>query len=1178
MKKSYLFITLVISLLLTGCEFVDIGNTGSEGPFMQLCGEPGEFVVVDGDCILINENITKSLKLETEETRETHFNSVEFMGGLTADLDNSKGLAVVSRSAYQMSNQVNMNSEETTDTDNIIVKLTDEGLLEQLSFEDDNGFEVNIQSNPLALEVYGPYTVVIFEVNFGEQHQSVDFNQKIYDSLYAGGVYLIHNESGKLFATKDVEYTENSWTEIEDHSRHIKVEVTLFEPVIEMYENYLFDQKGNPLLDDEGNYLFELIEKPVLDENGEPLIFTEGPILTELKEVPLVEYIKELKVDENGDPVLDENGEEVYIIFEEPILDDEGNQIIELQQVPVLDEEGNIKYQENFEVELFIEEIREVTYTEYYASILENPLSPLAQKFVDRIMNEYYNWNYLRVSDYSLDAYGFTYTDDNIFFIDHNKDRMLIKVSYDEEANELLLEDYLSLSKAGFDMCSILFDPTTNNVICNQWDQNIKIYNESNGLQTIEDTKNLNQITLPNGELYFHSYDETYVEDFGYYTTSLYRIKEDGTLESNYIELGEKEETCYDNCNLGVQVNVYNHNGESIESDSQLWLNLTASDGDKIINSADLTRIALGSFSSDREPCTEANGCWYQLNYELSSTTGTYKFESHQQIYPGDEVPNFLEKYDAGDSLVYEFVKEYTSTPKVCENEIGCQNSFGLVDKSMNQYGLWIWTNDIIEQGEILINHLEIKSSNEAVYEYAKVIEGEVCQSAACSNNVSVLIYDLNDNLLSDGYMNVEVQENEVMPISLEYHITENTSVTMSEEVCSSSTGCSSTHNTFDGYQFTVFYDEGDEMYQDITFEVTDKLILNSQLVESEVCSNVDGCFIEDVQYIIVDANDDPLYEFSQGVHIEYGYTCPFKVTVNISDIEVHTQNEHSNEDKFCNESECNQQVQFIMDNGESTEYVGSATIKQNLGEKLITSITFPQSAYVSGNQSVFCTNTEGCIHYTDEYYIFDEEGNEYTQPSDGSHIPWLPVKFEYGDYIPNSNSFAATFTIKNMTYNKTRMSTWEFIHNMQNVTFLSDDMYLIENTDNQNNSNFILNFDPDTDRYKVSYTNISSVHEISQLGDSFIAINGTKTDIIEFTLNEELSSSSYYFFDIISLTEEHYINEVNELIVNFDGSIFFKGIDNFVQNVSGVIHDNKTIEIDTEVVIREIIRLRPIN
>lgn len=1176
MRKYLVVITFILSLLLTGCDFLEDANISFNDSELELCAAPGEFVIVDGECIPINETITKELKLETKEDREKHYNSVENMAGFIADLSDSKGLAVVSRSAYKMSNKVNMNSETQTTSDNIIVKLTEDGVLEELSFSDDRGLEVNIQSNPLALEVYGPYTVVVFEVNFGEHHQSVDFNQKIYDSLYAGGVYLIHNESGKLFATKDVEYEENSWTEVEDHSRHVKLEVTLNEPVIELFENYLFDEKGNPLKDDAGNHIVQIIEKPVMDENGEPLVFTEGPILTEFQEVPLVEYKNELKVDENGDAVLDENGDEVYIIVEEPVLDDQGEQIIEKRQVPVLDENGDVVYQERFEVELFIEEIREVEHTEFYATILDNPLSALAQKFVDRIMSEYYNWDYWRASDYNLDAYQFTYTDEYIYFIDHSKDRTLIEVSYDFEENELVLEDYLNLNKAGFEMCSIIFDPSTGNVICNQWDQDIKIYNDEFGLQTIEDTKNLNQLTFPNGELYFHSYEETYVEDLEYYTTSLYRILKDGTLASSYIELGERDEVCYGDCHLGVQVDVFDHDGEQIENEAHTWLNLKAKDGDKMINTADLTRVALGTFDSDRKVCTEANGCWYQVNYEVITSSGTFNFESHEQVYPGDEVPNFKVRYNAEDSAEFEYVKEYTQTPKVCENEIGCQNSFGLKDRSLNQHGLWIWTNEIIDQGEELINHLEIKAENEAVYEYEKLIEGELCTEAECSENVPVLVYDLEDNLLSDGYITVEITENEIIPVSVEYHMTENSTVTTSSGLCTTSS-CTTTHTTFDGYQFTVFYEENDEMYEEITFSVTDKLIQNSLLIESEVCTNEGGCYVEDVVYIVTE-NGEPIIDFNQGVHIEYGYTCPFKVTVDMTDIEVHAQNEHSNEDKFCNDDVCHQQVHFKMVKGDDVKSVGWATIKQEEGERLIQAVYFPETSFVFGDQGVTCTNTEGCIHYTDEYYIVDEEGNTYEQPEDGSHIPWLPVRFAYGDKIPNDNSFAATFKISNITFYRSRMSTWEFIHNMHNVTFLQENMYLIDNTNNKDASNFILKYNEDTNRYKVSYTNISSVYEISQLGEGFIAINDTKTDIIEFKLNEEQSSDNYFYFDIESLTDDLNINEVNDLIVNFDGTIFFKGIDNFIQDITGTIYEDRSIEIDTEVIAREVIRLRPIN
>jgi len=79
--------------------------------------------------------------------------------------------------------------------------LTDdiEGVHFQVSFSDDSGLNVEITSNPLALEVFGDFTVIIFEVNLG--YSSGDFMSKINESFYAGGIYLIHNATGKLYAT-----------------------------------------------------------------------------------------------------------------------------------------------------------------------------------------------------------------------------------------------------------------------------------------------------------------------------------------------------------------------------------------------------------------------------------------------------------------------------------------------------------------------------------------------------------------------------------------------------------------------------------------------------------------------------------------------------------------------------------------------------------------------------------------------------------------------------------------------------------------------------------------------------------------------------------------------------------------------------------------------------------------
>ena len=149
----------------------------------------------------------------------------------------------------------------------------------------------------------------------------------------------------------------------------------------------------------------------------------------------------------------------------------------------------------------------------------------------------------------------------------------------------------------------------------------------------------------------------------------------------------------------------------------------------------------------------------------------------------------------------------------------------------------------------------------------------------------------------------------------------------------------------------------------------------------------------------------------------------------------------------------------------------------------------------------------------------------------------------------------------------------------MQNVVVLDENLYLIESQSwMQGDDNFILTFNEDTERYSVKYTNMYAVLEITEFADGYIAINDDETAIIQFTFNELASTEDFYSFDVTNITEGLLINGVNDLIVDYDGSIYFKGVDNFIQDITGSINELGEVVIDTEVVEVVVVRIRPIN
>lgn len=149
----------------------------------------------------------------------------------------------------------------------------------------------------------------------------------------------------------------------------------------------------------------------------------------------------------------------------------------------------------------------------------------------------------------------------------------------------------------------------------------------------------------------------------------------------------------------------------------------------------------------------------------------------------------------------------------------------------------------------------------------------------------------------------------------------------------------------------------------------------------------------------------------------------------------------------------------------------------------------------------------------------------------------------------------------------------------LRETVILDDNLYLIERQSwAQGDDNFILSFNEETQRYSVKYTNISAVIEITQFGDSYIAINNDETAILNFAYNESMSNDNYYYFDVENLTAGLAIYAVKDLIVDFDGDVFFSGVDNQVQPITGRINELGEVLIDTDFTVVEVIRVRPIN
>ena len=1223
MKKILVFgLLATLVLTLTGCNFgkddkddLDYSNLI---PAVDGCKGEGDYIVVDGVCLLISDILSGNISINGEETIVQYSNSVELMTDFVADLTDSKGLAVVPRDVFDTTLNTGGGTEydlinlaatanPDEDTENLIVKLTEDGFFEEVSFSDSTGLDVQIMANPLVLEVYGAYTIVVFEVDLGYENQSVDFSQKVYDSLWAGGIYIIHNESGKLFATKEVTFTENTHTYTEDHSRYVYLTVTLNEPVIETQYIPQYDEFGSPIYDTEGNHVHDEILVPLLDSDGNPIVFTEGPILTEFQELPLVEYFIEQELDEEGNPIFDEegnpifvqeldeegnpifdeNGDPVYVFIEQPILDENGDPKIEIIEIPLYDEEGNVRYQEQFEVELFIEDIVEITYTEHYANVIDNPLSNIAQKFVDKIVSEYYNWNYYRVNNYMITSHGFSATDENIFYMEMKVDETdtakqenyVMRLSYDSETNEIILEEYINATKAGFTDCEIIIDPRNNNIICDSWDGNIKVYSDTHGLKTIPDSESLYPVTFPNGELYFYDSMETYVEDLGYFTTALYNINSDGTLESHYIELGEKAQVCIGECDNYIDVDYYDQDGNAYGDYGYINLHLVT--GDELISKADIQILEITNMNSTRPECTDSWGCWGSTLIEIINEAGDSVATFDQYFdYTGEDNTPFGITYQLDAQTEYDYELQWSQDDEVCDNPAGCASQVSILDNSINSYGLWMHYTVLVPYGELITQHIILDETNLGIYDYTKEVAGEVCEYDTCDEYIDIMIYDSEGILLSNYQNYVEVLKDEIIPLYIEYHMSSNSTVTERTGVCTTSTGCWELYYTPEDYYYYINYEQGDTVYETIEFAASDKTIVTEEVLISETCTDLNGCSRHETEYKVVNDDGDILFTFSADyTYVEYDNRMPYSVTININDTTVNYKKVSTTLRAVCEEETCVQQVEFVIGTDPNDyESIGWGYITFLEGEDLLYRIRLFDDDTVAVQNNMICTYDEGCNLWTENYIVKDSEGNIFNTESEFWYSS-VQVFFKKGDVMPSDQEFTVTFEMTNIEYQKNRIFVYDFIWRLNDVIILDDNLFLIERDHwAQGEDNFVLTYNDETGRYSAKYTNISAVTEITNIENGYVAINDDETAIFSFTYNDTKSDENYYYFDVANLTEGLQINGVNDLIVDYDGSIYFKGVDNFIQDITGTISSDGVVSIDTEYVEREIIRVSPVN
>ena len=1224
MKRLLVAIFLMFFVVaLGGCNLLegdpDVPLPGDEDPDKKT---PGDYedrirldigfgcdganeILISGECISIRDLMEGSAQRFSESSTTRYLSEVDLLDDLFVDIEDSLGLAVVPRSVYEAQHDMLFDERMVflstnpeileTSTENVIVKLTESGFFETVSFKDSTGFEVTITSNPLVLEVYGAYTVVIFDVDLGDAYYNEEaFAHRISDSLYHGGVYLIHNVSGKVFATATVEFSEetNTWEERLHHT--ITTTANVGEPVMQEVEEIVYDENEEPVLDEAGNPVMQTVLIPVLDEAGEPLVFTEGPYETFIEQIPLYDYFEVLLYDDAGEVVLDEAGQPVYEVVEEPVLDDDGNQVYLEQESAVLDDAGNPVYQTDFPVEVVIEEVIVHTETLFYAEITRGPLHDLAARMINEIIMEYHQWTFYRAHMYSLNHDEFAYTTDAIYYRinqhmqEEEVESIVMRVSFDDTSDEIILEEYLNVTRAGLDTCSLSIDPKTENIICERSDANITIYSPSEGLKTIPDTENFHRVIFPNGELFFYTWENTYIEALGYPTRLLYSITADGTLMTSHVELGEHIEMCtFHGCTAYAQVHLL-LDGETRdaydatvdwEKDHNHSTQLPIAQGTGFIDKLYVRLAHLEAYDSTRHACTEEYGCWYEVTYHLyDGETHLKTYLGNTTIYPGETPPNFSESYDISLGATIGYLMDTVWENKVCDEADGCSNRIFFNDPTQNEYGISFNQRFTINEGAPFINQMNMITPNSAEYIYTKLEEGQVCTHATCSQDVRFNIYDQAGNRIGESYNTVSVLEGEIIPLAVEYHMSEDTVFADEGQTCTHMEGCTQWYQTFDGYNYPVNYLTGEVIYTQIDFADTDRVVVEARTLQSETCTENNGCYHGEVTYNIYDG-ETLLYVFmNEHRWVDYNHRLPYVVNVSLADLEIIYSQESREVQRYCESESCYHHVNLNRIKDGQNHHLASINRKFTEGEALFNHITILEdNEPFDVETELICHLDEGCYVSTNNYLFIDATDSPF--PHTAEFYEMLPVHFAQGERLPTSGDFAVTFRVVDYDYRIRRMAADRIFNNLHRMKILEDDLFFIPRGSWEvGEYNIILTYDEATAQYGATYTNLPALEEIARLGDGYIGINIDKTAILYYEPVEAESTPGYIHFDGVNLTQGEQINAVNNLIIDYDGSIYFKAVDNFIQDITGTISADRELTIDTDYTEREIIRLRPIN
>ncbi len=669
MRRFYVIVVvLLLSVVLSACGLFgdDLGDRDPvEDPVNgdpdriplddeERCSMEEGYVLIGEECVYVSREFFKDTSISREETTHIGLDDTQGLNELIADLSGSVGLAVMSRERFDAQSPLVYDSplrlmqvvstSEVEEGENVFAKLLEDGVFEEVAFLDHDGQEVPIDMNPLLLEVFGAFTLVVFEIPMPGEPE--DFEHRVYYSYNYGGAYLIHNPTGKVFATRNIGYHEHITTETEMFNEEIVLTVTLNEPVMREAKEYLFDEDDNPVLDENDNHLYETVLVPVLDEFDDSLVFTEGPLLTETVEVPLYEHYLQRVYDDAGEPAFDDAGEPLYEEVSEPVVDDAGDPVYVTEEVAVLDGDGNEQYEETFDVVLNVVEYVhhiEITYERYST---QAPLHYLVNRLFSIVLHGEKHENEIDILASNLDMNRPVFGSEDLYYLapcstldEGASGEMVVKVSFDDASEELVLEEHMNVTAAGFTECARYVDAETGVVFC--LSEDLKLFTPEEGLKTVSYEHPLTGITLPNGQLYFYAYGQSYDE---YY--KLYRITADGALHEEFITFGERHITCEDPA--GCTQHVFTlYEGMTLGDEDTYPLEIDLDFGDKLFESVTLVVDSV-DLGTSTETCEDVEGCvLYTSNISVldDGTPVPFIASFPEALYPvafdfGDTIPN----------------------------------------------------------------------------------------------------------------------------------------------------------------------------------------------------------------------------------------------------------------------------------------------------------------------------------------------------------------------------------------------------------------------------------------------------------------------------------------------------------------------------------------------------------